>query len=117
MINGYSFWVHNEKETAERLCSTYKQYMSMDDNSQTIADLKKKWFRTQQSFSFYHMLSKVKGYASGAAQVLTNNLPELGLAAVAIATRKFNMAGKIAAGILTLKGIKSICVDVIGIGK
>ena len=104
-------------ETADRYDSNFKQYMTMEKKSQTVADLKKRWFRMQQSFQFYHITSKITGYLNGASNIVLDNLPELGLSALAVATRKFKGIGIAAGALLCLNGAKTFLHDIVGIGR
>ncbi len=103
----------DEISTADRYYNQYKQYMTMEKESATIAKMKKWWFNLQQSFSYYHIISRTKGYLSGFGETIINSLPLIGLSAVAL---KFKTAGKVAGTLLAADGLKTLLYDVIGIG-
>ena len=104
-------------ETADRYDKNYKQYMNMSTRSQTIADFKRRWFDMQQSFTLYHVLSKLTGYFYGATQTILSNLPETGLSILALKTRKHPVLGKTAGVLLGINLAKTVLHDVIGIGS
>lgn len=103
----------DEINTADRFSNQYKQYTTMEKGSATVAKLKKAWFNTQQNFSYYHLFDRTKGYFSGFGKTIVDNLPVLGLSAVALC---FKNVGKVAGGLLALNGIKTLLYDVMGIG-
>ena len=103
----------DEIDSADRYYNQYKQYMTMDKESATISKLKKWWFNLQQSFSYYHIMSRSQGYLSGFGQTIINNLPLIGLSAVAL---KFKKVGKVAGALLAANGLKTLVYDVMGIG-
>lgn len=103
----------DELDSADRYYNQYKQYMTLEKESATIAKLKKWWFNLQQSFSYYHIFSRSKGYLSGFGQTIINNIPVLALSAVAL---KFQTAGKVAGALLAASGLKTLVYDVMCIG-
>lgn len=103
----------DELDSANRYYNQYKQYMTMDKESATISKMKKWWFNLQQSFPYYHIISRANGYLKGVGETIINSIPLIGLSAVAL---KFKTAGKIAGGLLAAAGIKTLMYDVIGIG-
>lgn len=104
----------DEVNTADRYLNQYKNYMTMEKPSATVAKMKKAWFNTQQNFSYYHFVDRAKGYLSGFGKTVSENLPLIGLSALAL---KCKNVGKIAAGLLALNGIKTFAYDVMGIGN
>lgn len=102
-------------ESGDRYYNQYKQYMTCTKESQTICDLKEKWYDIQKDFPFYNAISKTKGYVGGFVNTLIRNLPYIGAAAVALS--KFKVPSKIAGVALGAAGIKTILADVIGIGN
>lgn len=104
----------DEVNSADRYMNQYKNYMTMEKPSATVAKMKKAWFNTQQNFSYYHFIDRAKGYFSGFGKTITENLPLIGLSALAL---KFKGIGKIAGGLLALNGIKTFTYDVMGIGN
>ena len=48
----------DELDSADRYYNQYKQYMTMDKESATISKMKKWWFNMQQSFPYYHIISR-----------------------------------------------------------
>lgn len=103
----------DEISSADRYYNQYKQYMTMDKESATIAKLKKFWFNAQQNFSYYHIGSRAKGYLSGFGETIISGLPLIGLSAVAL---KFKNVGKIAGALLAANGVKTLLYDVMGMG-
>ena len=99
--------------SADRYYNQYKQYMTLEKESATLAKMKKWWFDVQQNFSYYHIVTRAKGYLSGFSQTLVSDLPLLGLSAAAL---KFKNAGKVAGTLLAANGVKALLYDVMGIG-
>lgn len=104
----------DEVNSADRYINQYTNYMTMEKPSATVAKLKKAWFNTQQNFSYYHFIDRTKGYFSGLGKTVADNLPLIGLSALAL---KFKGVGKLAGGLLALNGIKTFAYDVMGIGN
>ena len=102
----------DEIESADRYYNQYKQYMLQDTRSATTSKMKKLWFDFQQSFSYYHIISRVKGYLTGAGETIINSLPLIALSAIAL---KFKTAGKIAGTMLAASAVKTLLYDVMGI--
>lgn len=101
-------------ETGDRYYNQYKQFMTMDKESATIAKFKRWWYDMQQSFPLYHLGSKIKGYVSGFGKTLVEGLPLIGLSVVAL---KFKNVGKVAGVLLGAVGAKTLLHDVVGIGR
>ncbi len=103
----------DELDSADRYFNQYKQFMTMDKSSATISRMKKWWFNLQQSFSYYHIISRTKGYLSGVGETIIGSLPLVALSAIAF---KFKTAGKVAGALLAANALKTLFYDVIGIG-
>lgn len=102
-------------ESADRFISQYNNYRASDTQSATVAGLKKQWYDIQQSFSYYHPISKTKGYLSGFGSSIVTQAPVLGLSALALCCKSgLSKAGGVLLGV---HAIKTILYDVIGIGK
>lgn len=104
----------DEIETADRFYSQYKQFMTSDRESATLSKFKNIWYNIQQDFPFYHITSKAKGYFSGVGKTLFEDLPLIGLSAVAL---KFKKTGKVAGVLLGLNALHSILYEIMGIGN
>ena len=100
--------------TADRYFKNYKQFMTSDKNSASINKLKRVWFDIKQNFSYYHPYNKTKGYLAGFGKTLLNELPIIGLSAIAL---KFKNVGKIAGILLGINAGKVLFFDVFGLGK
>lgn len=103
----------DEISSADRYYNQFKQYMTMEKESATIAKMKKVWFNAQQNFSYYHIGARAKGYLSGFGETLVRGLPLIGLSAVAL---KFKNVGKVAGTLLAANGVKTLLYDVMGVG-
>ena len=102
-------------ESADRFSKQYNQYMSSTRESATVCKLKKHWFDFQQNFSLYHPISKTKGYVGGFLNTVINEAPVVALSVVSLASKSW--VGKAAGVALALNGIKTLFVDVFGIGS
>lgn len=102
-------------ESGDRFYNQYKQYMTMQKPSATISRFKKWWFNFQQSLSIFHIGSKVKGYLSGFAETLGNEVPVIALSTMALIPKK-PVLNKTAGTFLALHGIKTLLYDVMGLG-
>lgn len=107
--------VTDNLDSADRYSKQYDQYMSSTKESATVCKLKKHWFDFQQNFSLYHPISKTKGYVGGFLNTAINELPVIGLSALALASKSW--VGKASGVILALNGIKTLFVDVLGVGS
>lgn len=107
--------VTDNLESVDRFSKQYDQYMSSTKESATVCKLKKHWFDFQQNFSLYHPISKTKGYVGGFLDTAINELPVIGLSALALASK--NWVGKTAGVMLALNGVKTLFVDVFGVGS
>lgn len=117
-INGIEKSIVNDRiETADRYEHNYRQYMSLGNKSQTVADGKNMWFRMQQTFSWTHILSRTSGYLAGSVQTILGNLPEIALSILALKTKNHKFLGKTAGILLGINAIKTVLYDIIGIGK
>ncbi len=105
--------VSDEIGTGNRFYNQYKQYMNSDKESATLCRLKKMWFDAQQSYSYFHIGTRIRGYVSAFTDTMLGNLPLVGLSAVAI---KFKRIGKVAGILLGLNAAKTVLYDVMGIG-
>ena len=106
--------VTDNLESVDRFSRQYDQYMSSTKESATVCKLKKHWFDFQQNFSLYHPISKTKGYVGGFINTAINELPVIGLSALALASKSW--LGKASGVMLALTGIKTLFVDVLGVG-
>ena len=106
--------VTDNLESVDRFSRQYDQYMSSTKESATVCKLKKHWFDFQQNFSLYHPISKTKGYVGGFVNTAINELPVIGLSALALASKSW--LGKASGVMLALNGIKTLFVDVLGVG-
>ena len=106
--------VTDNLESVDRFSRQYDQYMSSTKESATVCKLKKHWFDFQQNFSLYHPISKTKGYVGGFINTAINELPVIGLSALALASKSW--LGKASGVMLALNGIKKLFVDVLGVG-
>lgn len=106
--------VTDNLESVDRFSKQYDQYMSSTKESATVCKLKKHWFDFQQNFSLYHPVSKTKGYVGGFLNTAINELPVIGLSALALGSKSW--VGKASGVMLALNGIKTLFVDVFGIG-
>ena len=106
--------VTDNLESVDRFSRQYDQYMSSTKESATVCKLKKHWFDFQQNFSLYHPISKTKGYVGGFINTAINELPVIGLSALALASKSW--LGKASGVMLALNGIKTLFVDVLGVG-
>ena len=104
-------------ETADRYENNYKHFMFMNKPSQTVADLKSWWFDMQNSFSWFHVISRLSGYFYGASQTVLSNLPEIGLSVLALKTKKHPVLGKTAGVLLGVNAVKTLLHDVMGVGS
>lgn len=100
--------------TGDRYFKQYKQFMSTDKNSASVNKLKRVWYDMQQNFSYYHPFYKTKGYLSGFGKTLLNELPIIGLSAIALKCKKI---GKAAGVLLGINAVKVLLFDVLGIAK
>ncbi len=117
-INGKEKSIVTDRiETADRYEKNYRQYMSLDKQSQTVADCKNSWFNMQKSFSWFHIFSRAGGYFAGAAHTILSNLPELALSAVALRTKNHKFLGKTAGIMLGINALKTFVYDIAGVGK
>ncbi len=103
----------DEINTADRYFNQYNKYMTMDKPSATLSKLKKWWFNTEKNFGYYHIVDQTKGYTSQFIKTIGENLPLIGLSALAL---KCKNIGKVAGVLLAANGIKTILYDVMGIG-
>lgn len=103
----------DEIESADRFSNQFSQYMTSEKESATICKLKSMWFNWQQDFPYYHIGSRIKGYAAGFGNTILKNLPLIGLSAVAL---KFKNAGKVAGCLIALDAAKTFLYDVAGVG-
>lgn len=107
--------VTDEIESADRFINQYEQYVTSDKQSATVCGLKKKWFDIQQGFSYYHPVSRAKGYLSGFGNTVISELPVIALSVLALGCK--NAVSKGAGVLLALHGLKTLFYDVMGIGK
>ena len=91
----------------------YKQYMTREKSSATIAGLKKFWFNMQQNFPLKHLLPKTTGYLKGFGETIFSDIPLVLLSALSIKSKKL---GKLSSVLLLISGAKNILYDVVGIG-
>ncbi len=103
----------DEVKSADRFSNQFKQYMTMDKKSATLAKLKKMWYNGQQNFSYYHIASRAKGYLSGFGETLVYNIPLLALSAVSLSCKNI---GKVTGALIALHDVKTLLFDVMGIG-
>lgn len=115
-INGRErAYVVDEKETGDRFMNQYSQYMTSEKESAVVCKMKKLWYELQQSFPFYHVTSRTKGYTGGFCKTLIKSLPLIGLSAVALLS-KGKIPGKIAGAALAVNAVKTFLYDVAGVG-
>lgn len=117
-INGKEKAIVTDRiETADRYEQNYRQYMTLNKRSQSIADCKNFWFNMQQTFSWLHIFSRAGGYFAGASQTILGNLPEIGLSILALKTKNHPVLGKAAGTVLGINAVKTLLYDIVGIGK
>ena len=117
-INGKEKAIVTDRiETADRYEHNYRQYMTLNKQSQSVADCKNFWFNMQQTFSWLHIFSRAGGYFMGASQTILGNLPEIGLSILALKTKNHKFLGKAAGTALGINAAKTLIYDIIGIGK
>ena len=107
--------VTDDIESADRFIDQYNNYIMSDKESATVAKLKKGWFDMQQSFSFFHPVSKAKGYVAGFGKTLCTELPAVALSVTALASKSW--IGKTAGVLLAGNAIKTLVCDVMGVGS
>lgn len=69
----------------------------------------------QQSFSFFHPVSKTKGYLAGFVKTICTELPAVALSVVSLASKSW--VGKTAGVLLAGNAIKTLVCDVMGVGS
>ncbi len=100
--------------TANKMHNDYKQYISLDKESATLAKLKRYWYDIKQNTIDFHFMNKTRGYlGSFSSTILSNTLNIL----LAVAAIKMKKAGKIAGTILTLHAAKTVLFDVLELGR
>lgn len=109
--------VSDRLNTADRFIQNYNNYISMEPRSQTIANMKNKFFDMQQTFTWPHIISRVTGYLGGFIDTLSSNLPEIALSILAIKTKSCKFLGKTAGVLLSINALKTILYDIIGFGR
>ncbi len=107
--------VTDEIESADRFIDQYNNYIVSDKESATVAKLKKGWFDMQQSFSFFHPVSKGKGYLAGFGKTVCSELPNVVLSGVALFNKGW--LGKTSGVLLACNAVKTLVCDVFGIGS
>ena len=107
--------VTDDIESADRFIDQYNNYIVSDKESATVAKLKKGWFDMQQGFSFFHPISKGKGYLTGFGKTVCNELPNVVLSAVALKSKGW--LGKASGVLLAANAVKTIVCDVLGVGS
>ncbi len=107
--------VTDELESADRFIDQYNNYIVSDKESATVAKMKKGWFDMQQSFSFFHPVSKGKGYLKGFGRTVCNELPAVALSAAALLSKGW--VGKASGVLLACNAVKTLVCDVLGIGS
>lgn len=107
--------VTDDIESADRFIDQYNNYIVSDKESATVAKLKRGWFDMQQSFSFFHPISKGKGYLKGFGKTLCNELPNVALSAVALLGKGW--LSKTSGVLLAVNAVKTLVCDVFGVGS
>ncbi|MBE7704221.1 MAG: hypothetical protein E7Z90_00245 [Cyanobacteria bacterium SIG29] len=107
--------VTDNTESADRFFKQYKNYMVSPKESATVCGLKKHWFDFQQSFSLFHPYSKTKGYVGGFGKTIVDEIPNIALGAVALATK--GIPSKVAGVLLAVNAVKTCVFDVFGVGS
>lgn len=107
--------VTDDIESADRFIDQYNNYIVSDKESATVAKLKKGWFDMQQGFSFFHPISKGKGYLTGFGKTVCNELPNVVLSAVALKSKGW--LGKASGVLLAANAVKTVVCDVLGVGS
>ena len=121
-INGRErAFTSDEVISGERQMNLHRQYMTSSSNSATISRLKRDWYMGMQASSCCHLWTKAKGYVTGAAETIVNNIPKIALSAVSLISLKnkgktAGTAGKIAGCLLAADWLKTVAVDVLGLG-
>ena len=115
-INGKEKAVVTDRlNTVDRFERNYKQYMTMQKSSQSIADAKGMLFSMQRKGHWHHLISKITGYVTGVGKTLLGNLPEIVLSVLALKTKNHKILGKTAGVLLGINALKSFLSDIIGI--
>ena len=109
--------IRDKLDTADRFETNYKQSRRLHKPSQTLSDMKDAWFDVQQTFSIYHIVSKLSGYFEGISKTILGNLPEIGLSLMALNTKNHKVLGKASGVLLALNAAKTILYEVIGLGS
>ena len=102
-------------ESADRFVNQYNNYRASDTQSAKISAMKKGWYDMQQSFSYYHPISKAKGYLNGFGSTLVTQAPVLAMSAIALCCK--GVLSKTAGLALAFHSVKTILCDVVGIGQ
>lgn len=110
-----SSYATDSVESADRFINQYNNYRSSNTQSATISAMKSKWYDIQQSFSYYHPISKIKGYLSGFGGTIVTQAPVLALSALSLCCK--GIVSKTAGLALALHSVKTILCDVVGIGQ
>ena len=105
----------DSSESADRFINQYNNYRASDTQSATVSALKKQWYDIQQSFSYYHPISKAKGYLAGFVNTLVSHAPVLALSALALCCK--NVGSKVGGVLLSAHSIKTLLCDVVGVGQ
>ena len=121
-INGReNSYTKDEVLSADRYLNLYKQYVTSPSKSATVSKMKKDWFMSQQTNSYFHFFTKTKAYAREFLGTLGVNLPKIALSALTLLSIKnknkaVSTLGKAAGCILGASWGKTILFDVLGIG-
>jgi hypothetical protein len=112
----------DEVASGDRLMNMNRQYMQSNSSSATVSQLKKGFFYGQMASPCFHFWTKIKGYAQGFGQTVINNLPRIGLCAATLLGMKsgnkaLKTAGTVAGGLLAADWVRTLAVDVLGIGS
>ena len=115
-INGKEKAIVNDRvNTVDRFERNFKQYMTMQKSSQSIADAKGVLFSVQRKANWHHVVSKITGYVIGVSKTILGNLPEIGLSILALRTKNHKFLGKASGVLLAVNAVKSILSDIFGV--
>ena len=112
----------DEVASGNRLMNMNRQYKQSNSSSATVSQMKKGLFYGQMASPCFHFWTKLSGYVQGFGHTIINNLPRIGLCAATLLGMKsgnkaMKTAGVVAGGLVAADWLRTIAVDVLGIGS